>query len=189
MTTETIYPRTILHKEYTYQRRRVVLDACELSAGRYETMLMRPDGREITSATAHDEPTARADFAHIFAAHTPDAEKVPLTGKYAKLAADLRAAADAARAASAAHPDDGGTCNMDAAALTLPRWNAAKVEQAAKQACCTCCTWTLFGHKHFVFFPLDGCPGQGDRRSAAAEAMTRALAALGYDAIDYCQMD
>ncbi|MCC8080037.1 MAG: hypothetical protein LIO57_08310 [Oscillospiraceae bacterium] len=110
-----------------------------------------------------------------------------LGGKYAKLRDDLRAALEAGRAAEAAAPEDGGTCNFDACALRLPRWLAAKVEQAAQEAGTRCFDWQLYGGRRYVFTP--DTHGQGNARSRNAEAMTAYLRAAGYDAFDYCQMD
>lgn len=43
---------TIKHTEYKHNGRRVILDTCELAPGKYETMLLYPNGEEITSRTA-----------------------------------------------------------------------------------------------------------------------------------------
>jgi len=181
------YPVSIKHEEYTYNRKKVILDTCELRPGYFETMLMLRNGTEIVSMVCSDEKTALNDFANIRQTYQPDAEIPVLSGKYAKLRDDLRKAADAARLA-AGPAEDGGTCNFDSAALSLPRWRDALVREAAKQAGCTCSDWTLYGHKHYVFYPF-GIAGQANRRSRAAEAMTRALAGMGYEAMDYCQAD
>lgn len=111
----------------------------------------------------------------------------PLTGKYAKLRDDLREALRAGRAAFEANPEDGGACNFDSAAVALPRWNEAKVKQAAAEAGTGCFMWACWGGRRYVFNPK--VPAQGNARSRAAEAMTRALVMLGYDAMDYCQLD
>ena len=111
----------------------------------------------------------------------------PLSGKYAKLRDDLRAALEAGRNAERENPEDGGTCNFDSVALSLPRWQAAKVEQAAKEAGTSCFSWDLFGGRRWVFGP--DTRAQGNARTRNAEAMTRTLAGMGYQAMDYCQMD
>jgi hypothetical protein len=184
---------SIRHEEYTYKSRRVILDAAELAPGRYETMLLRSsDGHELETITTGTAADALQAFDKIRAAHLPDAEQAdktpaPLTGKYAKLRDDLKKALAAGRAAEDADPEDGGTCNLDAAALALPRWNAAKVEQAAEEAGTGCFTWTLFRQRRYVFRP--NTFAQGNARSRNAEAMTAALRSLGYDAFDYAQMD
>lgn len=51
---------TIKHTEYKHNGRRVILDTCELAPGKYETMLLYPNGEEITSRTARTEADAPA---------------------------------------------------------------------------------------------------------------------------------
>ena len=95
--------------------RPIVIDAAELSPGKFEIMAMRPDGREIECQTTYTLDEAEAVYAAMLAHHTqPAPPPRPLSGKYAALR---------------------------------------------------------------------------DARSRNAEAMTRALAAMGYDAVDYSQMD
>lgn len=184
---------SIKREEYTLNGRRVTLDTAQLAPGFYETMLFRSsDGLEIDSATAATEAEALEQYARIRAAHPSDAERpapVPakLTGKYAKLRDDLRAALQAGREAEEANAEDGGTCNFDSAAICLPRWIAAKVEQAAEEAGTSCFKWELFRNPRFVFSP--DTRAQGNARIRNAEAMTAALRSMGYDAMDYCQMD
>ena len=159
-----------------------ILSTVELEPGRFETMLMSPDGdEEYVQLRTTSEAQAIGDFNHLRKTY----EVKPLTGKYAKLAEDLKAAA-AIGLEAAERSDDGGTCNMDAASLSLPRWNQDKVEQAARAAGVGCSTWTLYGHKRYVF---SLCCGQGNKRMYAAEAMTKALEDMGYDAFTYCQID
>lgn len=181
--------RTIKREEYTYHGRRVILDACELSPGTYEVMLLtRSTGDGIDSATVYSEAEALAAFDRIRAAHRPDQEQpAPLTGKYAKLRDDLRAALAAGRAAEEAAPSDGGASNFDSPALRLPRWSRSKVEQAAREAGSACFVWDLYGSKRYVFRPYTRA--QGIARSLNAEAATDALRRLGYEAFSYCQMD
>ena len=177
---------SIKHEEYTYRGRRVILDAAEIYPGEFETMIFRAsDGDEIDSKTTNSKEVALAAFDTFRKAYPPDGEA--LTGRYAKLRDDLRKALAAGVAAEAAEPEDGGTCNFDSAALYLPRWNARKVEQAAKEAGTQCSTWTLYGTKHFVFPPITHA--QANAHSRNAEAVTAALKEMGYEAIDYCQMD
>ncbi len=73
------------------------------------------------------------------------------------------------------------------AALSLPRWTAEKVKQAAKEAGTGCFIWNCYGARQFVFGP--DSRAQGNARSRNAKAMTAALRSMGYDAMDYCQMD
>ena len=84
---------TIKHTEYKHNNRRVILDTCELTLGRYETMLLYPNGHEIACRTACTETDAIADFDELLTAYPADTKPAapkPLTGKYAKLRDDLR---------------------------------------------------------------------------------------------------
>lgn len=179
---------TIKHTEYTHNGRRVILDACELASNHYETMLLYPNGHEITSRTARTEADAIADFDELLTAYPADTKPAapkPLTGKYAKLRDDLRKVYEIGKAA-AAQVEDGGTCNFDAPSISLPRWQSAKVKQACKEAGCGCFEWKSFGRRWVIRFRI---AGQAYKRETAAEAMTKALAGMGYDALTYCAMD
>lgn len=63
---------TIKHTEYKHNGRRVILDTCELAPGKYETMLLYPNGEEITSRTARTEADAIADFNDLLTAYPTD---------------------------------------------------------------------------------------------------------------------
>lgn len=178
--------KTIKHLEYTYNGRRAILDTCELAPGKFETMLMRKDGTEIECRTNCTESGALSDFAAIYTAHPQKSDKPkPLTGKYAKLRDDLRKVYEIGKAA-AAQVEDGGTCNLDAPSLLLPRWQSAKIEQACKEAGCGCFEWQCFNRRWVICFRI---PGQAYKRETAAEVMTKALADMGYDALTYCAID
>lgn len=109
------------------------------------------------------------------------------TAKYERLTEALRRAITAAELAVAENPEDGGTCNFDSPALLLPRWNEKRVEEAAKKAGRGCFKWDCCGAKYFVF-PLR-VGGQGNSRTLAAETAKDSLAAEGYHANVYYQMD
>lgn len=159
-----------------------ILSTAELAPGEYETMVASPDfGTEYKVLRNTTEAGALADFKHLRKAY----HVAPLSGKYAKLAEDLRKAAEVGRAA-AALSDDGGTCNCDAATIRLSGWIQAKVEQAAREAGVHCFVWNLWGSKSFVF-PIES--GQGNARTAGAEAMSKHLESAGYEAGMYYQMD
>jgi hypothetical protein len=175
---------TIKHTEYTHNGRRVILDTCGLASNHYETMLLYPNGHEVTSRTARTEADAIADFNDLLTAYPADTEPKPLTGKYAKLRDDLiKARAIALEAA--AQVEDGGTCNLDAPSLLLPRWQSAKVKQACEEAGGDYFRWG-YSNRYVICLRL---PGQAYKRETAAEAMTKALADMGYDALTYCAMD
>lgn len=109
------------------------------------------------------------------------------TAKYERLTEALRRAITAAQLAVAESREDGGTCNFDAPALLLPGCTEKRVEEAAKKAGCGCFKWNLYGTKYFVF-PLR-VGGQGNSRTLAAETAKESLAADGYHASVYYQMD
>ena len=160
-----------------------VLSTAEIYPGEYETMLASPDfSEEYAVIRATFEAQALADHKHLRKKY----HNAPLTGKYAKLAEDLAAAArEAEKLASIL--EDGGSCNFDSCKLYLPGWNVKKVEQAARSAGVGCFVWNLWGSKSFVF-PLR-ISAQGDARSYAAEVMQKHMAARGYDAGVYYQLD
>lgn len=109
-----------------------------------------------------------------------------LSGKYAKLAKDLKAAHEYGLAHMGA--DDGGTCNFDSPTLCLPRWNKEKVEAAVKEAGLRCFEWRPFGGTKFWVISVPGT-GQGYTRTNAAEAMKEYLGNAGYHAGMYYQAD
>lgn len=166
--------------------KRIIIDVAEIKPGRYEVMAMRPNGHEIESFWSSDLDYITGLYAEYLDRYTKTPEPSALTGKYAKLRDDLKAAVAAGKAAGAL-VDDGGTCNCDNPALHLPRWNRALVEQAAEEAGVGCSVWNLYGTKYFVFW----CrfPGQAYKNEIAAEAATKALSEMGYDATCYQQMD
>ena len=174
----------------TWQGSPVVIDTAELSPGEFETVVLHSSGRVIACIESGSLSDARKAYHKLLDQYTKKpAEPAPvvLTGKYAKLRDDLREALAAGRAAEQADSEDGGTCNFDSAALSLPRWRKSLIEQAAKEAGTVCFEWDLYQCKHFVFCPDTRC--QANARSRNAEAMTAALRRMGYDAMDYSQMD
>lgn len=160
-----------------------VLSASEIGPHEFEVMLASPDfGTEYTVRRSESEAWAICDYNALRAEyHAP-----LLSGRYAKLADDLRQAAEVGYAA-AAKSRDGGTCNFDAVCLKLKGWSKSLVGAAAKQAGCPGYEWRLYSSKYWVF-PLPGA-GQADARTDAAEAMRDFLKAQGYEASVYYQMD
>ena len=165
----------------------IIIDAAETAPDRFEVAALRTGGGELAIIDAYSLDEARSVYNRLYGRYVTPATKPEaksLTGKYAKLRDDLRAAYKIGQEA-AAQVEDTGTCNMDAPALRLTRWNKAKVEQACKEAGGGCFQWSYF--KRFVVcFPI---PGQAYKIETAAEAMTKALQKMGYDALTYCQMD
>lgn len=177
--------KSLYHYETRYNGRKIIIDTAQLPGGQYETMVMYSNGDELSSHTTPDPDKAADAFAAAVELYERMEDARPLVGKYAALADALTAAVGAAKAHL--FDDDGGTCNFDAPALYLPHWSGHEIERAARAAGLRCFTWSLGKKKRYVFsVPV---PGQGNRRSNAAEAMTAALEAAGYDALTYCQMD
>lgn len=175
----------MINNNYHFEDKRVIIDIAEISSGRYEIMKLRAsDGEELESYTTYDFDVAVNVYNRMLKEHQNYIK--PLSGKYAKLRDDLKTALSAASDA-ARFVDDSGTCNLDAASLLLPRWSEKLVTQAAKEAGTSMFTWSAFGGKRFVFLP--SVPGQARKREVAAEAMTKALSDLGYNAFCYQQMD
>ena len=179
------------HKEITHRGRPAIVDVAELF-GEFEVMTFRPDGDEIDCKTFADETEAvkaAKAMTRKYADKKPQPPK-PLTGRYAKLRDDIMTALEAGRAAEAQEfqrNGDGGTCNFDSPALTLPRWSAEKIQQAAKEAGTSAYKWTLYGSTRWVIVPDSRC--QAEPRSTNAKLMRDVFSALGYDAVMYYQAD
>ncbi|MEA4846628.1 MAG: hypothetical protein VB106_05270, partial [Clostridiaceae bacterium] len=88
--------------------------------------------------------------------------------KYQQLTLDLQQAGKEA-AMLFGDSEDGGTCNLDAITMTLPRWNAGKVKTAAEAASMS--AWKSSGY--FVINP--GTNGQANRRTRICMAIKKAL--------------
>ena len=175
----------MINNNYHFEDKRVIIDIAEISSGRYEVMKLRMrDGEELESYTTYDFDVAVNVYNKMVQERTETVK--PLSGKYAKLRDDLKTALASARSAADSVADS-GTCNLDAAALLLPRWNEKLVQQAAEEAGTSVFSWTAFGGKRYVFLPC--VPGQARKREGAAEAMTRTLSDLGYNTFCYQQMD
>lgn len=178
--------------EWRHKNRNIMIDLADMSKFgapyRYEVMAMRNsiDFDEYRTNDLNDAIQAYNAMVEKYREkpETKPQEK-PLTGKYAKLRDDLKAALAYGKAHEG--DDDGGTCNLDACAVKLPRWREALVERAAKEAGTHSFVWELWGSKDFVFCPDTN--GQGNKRSRNADAMTDYMRQLGYDALEYSQMD
>lgn len=165
----------------------IIIDAAEIAPGLFEVAAIRICGAELAMESAYSLNDARRVYNQFYDRYVTKATEkapAPLTGKYAKLRDDLRSVYKIGLEA-AAQVNDGGTCNMDAPALRLTRWNSAKVEQACREAGGHCFKWSCF-NRFVLCFPI---PGQARKRETAADAMTKALSEIGYDALTYCQMD
>ena len=177
------------HIERIHKGKKIIIDLAEDPSLKipttYEVMVMTDKGEEIECFRRMGFDAALVIFMAMDVKYTES--PAPLTGKYAALRDALKTALEAGQKAEAENPEDGGTCNRDAPAMNLPRWNSAKVEQAAKEAGTFCSTWTLYGCRMFVFMPKTRA--QGNARSRNAEAMAGALRQAGYDCQMYYAMD
>lgn len=175
--------------ELSYNKRRVIVSTVHLPGGVWESMAMyKSDGAEIESRQTQSREKAERNHAELVKKYTPKEKPAApaLTGKYKKLAEDLKRARDSALR-KCARVDDGGTCNFDAPALYLPRWNGELVKAAAKAAGVGAFKWESFGPVKWVFTTRSGA--QGNKNSAVAEYMMRELERAGYSGLVYAQMD
>ena len=178
---------TINHNEVTYHGRRIIIDTCRLLSGEYETMAMYPNGHDLDTFTTLFPEEARENHRQLLAKYTEVVKQLkPLSGRYLQLSHDLAAAAAVALKASA-RSDDEGTCNLDTAVISLPRWQGEKIKQAAEAAGVRVSAFEWFGSRRYFVF-VDAA-GQANRRTAAAEAMAQALRGFGYSASVYYQAD
>ena len=170
--------------EYGSGKSRLIVDACQLSDDLYEVITMRPRGEEVELVRVATEAEARAVYAQMVDRYASVAEAVPMSPAMLRLVAALISAAEAGRAALTG--EDGGACNFDSPALSLPHMTEKQVSACAKAAGTTVFVWRLYSL--WVFnVPVAG--PQGNDRTRQAEAMTASLAAAGYDALTYSQMD
>ena len=176
--------RTVKHDEIHCNSRIIIIDTAEMQNGVYETMaLFKATGEDICTVISATEPDALKAHDEILSNYKVQ----ELPAKYAKLRDDIKAALAIGRAAEDADPEDGGTCNFDSPALFLPRWNSRLVMQAVRDAGSGAFDWKAYGGRRYVIRPDSRC--QANARSRNAEAMTKALSALGYDCMMYYQMD
>jgi hypothetical protein len=105
----------------------------------------------------------------------------------------IKAAAQAAQKADPGRDNDGGTCNFDAAFVSVPGMRAAQAEEIV-QLCYEPGTpglrvW-LNNHELYGRILMVSCyNGQANRRTIMAEAAKRNLTAAGIDCGMYYQMD
>lgn len=105
---------------------------------------------------------------------------------FKKLIRDLAEANAEAKAAADAS-DDGGTANLDAVFLRLPRQHEIKVLQAIKDAGLYCRGRRQWIGQGYMITPTS-C-GQADKRAKAVTVMCGELTSRGWDVIAYRQMD
>lgn len=169
------------------KKHKIVIDVCRFVqspwAGKddeYEVMTMFGDGVEIESFRTMSCYEAEQRYARMVAEHCPESWK--------NLIADLKSAKAIAQAADG---NDGGTCNFDSPALSIPE--GMKYEHV--KACCAAAGVRCFDWKPLGTGPklavLSSCAGngQGNRRTKGAEAACKFLNERGYNCGMYYQMD
>lgn len=169
------------------KKNKIVIDACRFVqcpwAGKddeYEVMTMFGDGVEIESFRTMSYYEAEQHYARMVAEHCPESWK------------GLIEALKAAKAiAQAADGNDGGTCNFDSPALSIPE--GMKYEHV--KACCSaagvrCFDWKPF-KDHEKMAVLSSCAGNGqaNRRTKGAEKACKFLQTNGYKCGMYYKMD
>lgn len=169
------------HTERKHNGKPIVIDIAEIG-GHYEIAVLAKNGFELEMSTCYTIEEAEQIY-NGYLKKYPESP-APLTGKYRKLADDLKTAVEAGKGAEAKNPEDGGACNFDATLIYLKGWTEKKVIQAAKEAGTTA---QKYKPGLFVINPITN--GQANARSRNAEAMTRKLTELGYDTCDYCTLD
>ncbi|PAD73955.1 hypothetical protein [Paenibacillus campinasensis] len=103
-----------------------------------------------------------------------------------KIVTDLREANAAATAAASAIAD-GGSANLDAVFLKLPRQREEKVLQAISEAGLYC-----RGKREWIgsgYMVVPTCGGQGDRRALSVTVMCDELRDRGWRAIPFRKVD
>ena len=162
-----------------------VIDMCQIieytpgPAATYKITYSNGNGEALDSYQTKDWQDARSAYARMVRAYCPESWKA--------LIVDLKAAKLVAESATG---DDGGTCNFDSPALVIPEgMTYQQVAACCKAACVTCFDWRPFkkGEKLAVI----GCAGigQGNRRTAGAEAACKYLESKGWKCGMYYQMD
>lgn len=171
---------------HTKKNKRIV-DACQFVGdswagkdGWYEVVYMDGEGNVLDECRTKDYREMQHAFSLMFDDNCPK-DWFLLTIWLGK----------AKRVALSVKGDDGGTCNFDAPALSIP--NGMNCQQV--KACCTSAGVSCFEWKPFKNSPkmivLCGCsgPGQASLRTAGAEAACAFLRQRGYDCGMYYQMD
>ena len=130
--------------EYGKGQSRLIVDACQISADLYEVITMRPHGEEIELVRVATEEEARAVYAQMADRYAHVAETA-MTPAMLRLVAALKSAAEAGRAALTG--EDGGACNFDSPALSLPHMTEKQVSACAKAAGTTVFVWRLYSQR------------------------------------------
>ena len=175
-----------VHGNRRGRKHKRIIDACRYinasigPVGTYEVMYLNGLGEELDSYQTKDWEQMQEAYARMVRAYCPDSWKA--------LIAELKAAKAIAQAADG---NDGGTCNFDSPALSIPE--GMKYEHV--KACCVaagvrCFDWKPF-KDHEKMVVLSGCAGvgQANRRTKGAEAACKYLESKGWKCGMYYQMD
>lgn len=100
--------------------------------------------------------------------------------------ADAFANAQIAADTFAEQTDDAGSCNFDSAFIYANGFQAKTILDAALVAGVNCCQFKRFGRNAFW---VGNTNGQGNRRTAMAEAFWKVLDQYKFDGGVYYQMD
>jgi hypothetical protein len=156
------------------------VNSCLGKAGEYEVMYMTGECETLDEYHTFDWGEACGAYARMVRTYCPQSWK--------NLIESLKAAKTIAKAATC---DDGGTCNFDSPALSIPE--GMKYEHV--KACCAAAGVRCFDWKPLGTGPklavLSSCAGngQGNRRTKGAEAACKFLNERGYNCGMYYQMD
>ncbi len=172
------------HEHLMYHGKELLVDIADLG-GIYEVMVLDHGMDEIECFQSKNFDSAYDAYRRYILKYS--GEPLVLNEKYAKIRDDIRRALDVGEAVEKENSEDGGTCNFDGTAVKLPVRKKAVVYQIAKECGVHCFEWKFCGERWWVFPPRTH--GQGNARSRNASAVTYALEELGYDALDYCEMD
>lgn len=104
---------------------------------------------------------------------------------YEKLLKDLQTARAYALQVGMSNREDGGTCNFDTPVLIAKGCRQDKLKEVADKAGVRIYKWDA----SVWHISGDFLWGQGNLRTRMAEAFTKVLADMGYDAYTYYAMD
>ena len=156
------------------------VDSCFGKEGEYEVVFMTGEGETLDEYHTYGWNDACIAYGRMVRTNCPESWKA--------LIADLKAAKEIAQAADG---NDGGTCNFDSPALSIPE--GMKYEHV--KACCVaagvrCFDWKPF-KDHEKMVVLSGCAsiGQANRRTKGAETACKYLESKGWKCGMYYQMD
>lgn len=105
---------------------------------------------------------------------------------YNKLIQDLREANSAAKAA-ADSVDDGGSANLDAVFLRIPKARESKMLEAIREAGLYCRRKRRWIGDGYMLHPNSG--GQAQKREKAVTVMTEQLVSRGWDVLAFRMAD